>query len=80
MSRVITYWLVMNIHEYLVRGGEQVYYCLDEQHQASETTNPKKALRFLTEEGAKVCAHSVGWHWSAIERSFPGDEPCVSNL
>ena len=77
MTRMITYWLVMNIREYLVGGGESVYSCLDERHEASTTTNPKKAMRFLTEEGAQAQAHCVGWHWSAIERSFPGDEPAI---
>lgn len=74
MTRMITYWLVMNIRKYLVGGGEQVYYRLDENQKASTTNNPKKALRFLTEEGAKAQAHCVGWDWSAVERQFRGDE------
>ena len=77
MTRIITYWLVMNIHEYLHGSGEQAFYCLDEQHQASTTTNPKKAMRCLTEEGAQALAHSVGWHWSAVERNFRGDESAI---
>jgi hypothetical protein len=77
MTKIITYWLVMNIHTLLMGSGEHSYYCLDEAGNANTTDNPKKALRFHTEEGAKAQARCAGWHWSAVEKQFPGDEPCV---
>jgi hypothetical protein len=77
MTRMITYWLVMNVHEYLMGSGDQVYYCLDESRNASTTSNPKKAMRFLTEEGAQAQAHCAGWYWSVVEKQFRGDEQAI---
>jgi hypothetical protein len=75
MSREITYWLVINSHKYIF-NGETEYYCLI-AGKTSVTDNPKRAMRFHTEEGAQTQAHVLGWHWSAVERKFAADEPCL---
>lgn len=67
--REIKYWLVLNIREYLHGCGTKQFYCLQ-----GTTDNPKLAMRYHTEEGAQQQAHAMGWQWSAVEHSFPGDE------
>jgi hypothetical protein len=77
MSREITYWLVINVHEFLMCSGATQFYCLNEKNEASTTDNPKKAMRYHTEEGAKIQAHFLGWYWTAMEHKFKADEPCI---
>jgi hypothetical protein len=67
--------LVLNTQKYLFNGETQ-YYCLL-NGKTSFTDNPKKAMRYHTEDGAKVQAHCLGWHWSAVERVFLSDEPVI---
>lgn len=77
MTRTISYWLVLNVREYLMSGGKREYACLNEKGESATTDNPKKALRFHTEEGAQAQAYVLGWHWTAVQVNFNGDELCL---
>lgn len=38
------------------------------------TEDPKKALRWLTAEGATQFADRLGWEWMVCKVTFPGDQ------
>jgi hypothetical protein len=56
--------------------GKAQYYCVTPVNgMSSSTENPKRAMRFFTEEGAKATAHALGWGWHATPYEFDGNEP-----
>jgi hypothetical protein len=70
-ARIITVYLVRK--KALV--GEPRYYCVDWTGKFTTTDNIKRALRWLTKEGAESMASSLGWRWEVVVQEFDGTEP-----
>ena len=64
---------------YLVRKkalfGEPQYYRVDYTGKFTTTEDPKRALRWLTQEGAVSMVRSLGRRWEAVPYEFDGSEP-----
>ena len=74
-ARIITVYLVRK--KALV--GEPRYYCVDWTGKFTTTDNIKRALRWLTKEGAESMARSLGWRWEAVPYEIDGNEPAFVN-
>lgn len=58
------------------RRPRHAYYCLTSGGDPATTTNPKIAMRWVTEDGAKQQAERLGIWWCAVPITFPGNELC----
>ena len=75
MPREITYYLVRKIS--MGRRPRATYYYLTPSGEPATTINPKIAMRWLTDEGARQQAKRLGIWWRAVPVTFPGNELCV---
>lgn len=74
MSKDVTYWLVEK-ETFLMQRREFMY--MSAAGAIDVTENPKKAMRWIEEEGATHWAKWLGWPWRVAKIIFPGDELAI---
>ena len=70
MGKQIEYWLVRKWNA--IRENE--YFCVSASGETDVTENPKRAMRWMTYEGAAQAAERLGWPWFAVKVLFDGSE------
>ena len=73
----ITYYLVRKLDP--IGWLTHEYYCITSSGDPAITENPKRAMRWHSQEGAEQFAARLGWRWTAEEVHFRGDEPAYES-
>jgi hypothetical protein len=69
-TEYIEYWLVRRTN--FIRESQYLMIGLDGEIETTE--NPKRAMRWFTEEGAKAFAERLGWPWKVVRVKFNANE------
>lgn len=69
----IRYWLVRRPN--VIRECQYAQFGPDGEIQTTEYA--KRAIRFMTEEGAAQLAARLGWPWIIVAVDFEGSEPAI---